>query len=272
MSLLAPYKETNRHRLNFLEPPPDLIDGEEEWEVEKILGHWTYRKKKQYLIRWKGYAPVHDSWANESGLHTPELLADYKQQLVRQILINLIWSIAEIPHDQSSTAEIPHDQSFTAEIPHDQSALSRHWEPTLIRTLRTEDEEAFPTSPHTGSSQRTHILREPILSSSIYKSQVLQLPAQSSNTHNTRPQSSAQLLLPQMILSVPRQELEVQSGIPLSPLHSLSPPSDALPHRTSGHRTNEEVQHHQHLSQMYMNNESPSRDDSASPTLTYPEQ
>jgi len=106
--------------------------------------------------------PVHDSWANESGLHAPELLADYKKQLVRRILINLIWSTAEIPHDQSSTAEIPHDQSSAAEIPHDQSsmaeiphdqsALSKRWESTHIRTLRTEDEEAFPTSPHTGPS------------------------------------------------------------------------------------------------------------------------
>jgi len=49
-SLLTPYKEMDKHGPNFLEPPPDLIDGKEEWEIEKILGHWTYRKKKQYLI------------------------------------------------------------------------------------------------------------------------------------------------------------------------------------------------------------------------------
>jgi len=49
-SLLTPYKETDRHRPNFLEPPPDLIDGKEEWEIEKILRHQTYWKKKQYLI------------------------------------------------------------------------------------------------------------------------------------------------------------------------------------------------------------------------------
>jgi len=292
VSLLTPYKETDKHRPNFLEPPPDLIDGEEEWEIEKILGHQTYRKKKQYLIRWKGYAPTHDSWTDESGLHAPELIADYKQQLVRQILINLIQSMAEVPQDQSSMAEIPHDQSSTAEIPydqssaaeiphnqssmaeipHDQSALSKRWETIRIRTVRTEDEEAFPTPPQTGSFQRTHILPEPIPSSFIYEPQVLQLPAQSSNAHNSHAQSSAQLLLPRMILSVPRQKLDVQSGISLSPLHSLSPPSDTLPHWTSGHRINEEIQRHQHLSQTYMNNKSPSRDDSASPALTYPEQ
>ena len=201
-SLLTPYKETDRHGPNFLEPPPDLIDGEEEWEIEKILGHRTYRKKKQYLIRWKGYAPAHDSWTDESGLHAPELLANYKQQLVRRILINLIQTMAEIPHDQSSTAEIPHDQSSTAEIPHDQSsmaetphdqsALSRRPETIRIRTLRIKDEEAFPTSPHTGSSQkaqkqkalpsssckqRTDLLSELNLPSPIYEPPVPRVQA-----------------------------------------------------------------------------------------------
>jgi len=80
-SLLTPYKETEQHGLNFLEPPPDIIEGEPEWEVEKIIkmclyGRW---KKKQYLIRWKDYSPAHDSWVNEEDLHTPELLADFQQ-------------------------------------------------------------------------------------------------------------------------------------------------------------------------------------------------
>jgi len=49
-SLLTPYKETDKHGPNFLEPLPDLINGKEEWEIDMILRHWTYRKKKQYLI------------------------------------------------------------------------------------------------------------------------------------------------------------------------------------------------------------------------------
>ena len=36
-SLLTPYHETEAHRANYLEPPPDIIDREEEYEVEKIL-------------------------------------------------------------------------------------------------------------------------------------------------------------------------------------------------------------------------------------------
>ena len=38
-SLLSPYQETTAHRPNFSQPPPDLIDGEEEYEVECIINH-----------------------------------------------------------------------------------------------------------------------------------------------------------------------------------------------------------------------------------------
>ena len=36
-SLLTPYKETSQHGPNFLELPPEIIEGKPEWEVEKIL-------------------------------------------------------------------------------------------------------------------------------------------------------------------------------------------------------------------------------------------
>jgi hypothetical protein len=36
-NLLTPYKETELHGPNFTQPPPDLIEGEEEFKVEKIL-------------------------------------------------------------------------------------------------------------------------------------------------------------------------------------------------------------------------------------------
>ena len=36
-SLLTPYHETEAHGVNHLEPPPDIIEGEEEYEVEKVL-------------------------------------------------------------------------------------------------------------------------------------------------------------------------------------------------------------------------------------------
>jgi len=35
--LLSPYKEIQVHGPNFTCPPPDLVDGEEEYEVDHIL-------------------------------------------------------------------------------------------------------------------------------------------------------------------------------------------------------------------------------------------
>ena len=56
-SYLSRYNKTLEHGLNYLEPPSELIEGEEEWEIEAILNKkYDKRKKKQmYQIHWKGY-------------------------------------------------------------------------------------------------------------------------------------------------------------------------------------------------------------------------
>ena len=77
VDLLTPYHETEEHGANYLQPPPELIDGEEEYEVEEIIDERTNRRKKQYLIKWIGYPASENSWVNEKDLHSPELLADY---------------------------------------------------------------------------------------------------------------------------------------------------------------------------------------------------
>jgi Chromo (CHRromatin Organisation MOdifier) domain len=116
VSLLTPYKETEKHGPNFLEPPPDLIDGKEEWEVEEILGDRQYQHKKQYLVRWKGYAPAHDSWVDESELHAHDLIETYKRKNTKKILTKLAQlTTADIPQP----AQTPHHQSQIAEIPQD---------------------------------------------------------------------------------------------------------------------------------------------------------
>jgi hypothetical protein len=50
-SLLSPYKEIKEHGPNFLEPPPEVIEGVEEYEVKAILGDKTIRRKRHYLIK-----------------------------------------------------------------------------------------------------------------------------------------------------------------------------------------------------------------------------
>jgi Chromo (CHRromatin Organisation MOdifier) domain len=62
-SLLTPYKETEEHGENFAQPPPELIEGQEEYEVEQIIDSrwWGRGRKLQYLLQWKGYSCAHDS-------------------------------------------------------------------------------------------------------------------------------------------------------------------------------------------------------------------
>jgi hypothetical protein len=38
-SLLSPYRKTTAHGPNFSQPPPELVDGEEEYQVEHIMEH-----------------------------------------------------------------------------------------------------------------------------------------------------------------------------------------------------------------------------------------
>ena len=80
-SLLTPYKENDIHSPNYPQPPPDLINGEEEYKVEQILKHRGCPKRHQYLIRWKGYTADEDSWQNEADLrNASELLQGYKRR------------------------------------------------------------------------------------------------------------------------------------------------------------------------------------------------
>ena len=44
--LLIPYIGTELHGKNFLEPFPDIVEGEQEYEVEQIVGSRRVGKKK----------------------------------------------------------------------------------------------------------------------------------------------------------------------------------------------------------------------------------
>ena len=61
-NLITPYKETAIHGPNYSRPPPDLMDGEEEFKVEQILNMKQMGRgcKTHYLVKWKGY-PTSDN-------------------------------------------------------------------------------------------------------------------------------------------------------------------------------------------------------------------
>ena len=79
-SLLTPYHETTAHGPNFTRPPPDLIDGEEEYEVERIVAHRQHGRSRQlqYLIKWKGYPESNNTWEPADQVHAPEIIKHYQ--------------------------------------------------------------------------------------------------------------------------------------------------------------------------------------------------
>jgi hypothetical protein len=81
-SLLTPYIETSAHGPNFMRPPPDLINGEAEYEVEAIRSHRHFGKNKrlQYLLKWKGYPEADNIWESEDQLNAPDLLKQYNRR------------------------------------------------------------------------------------------------------------------------------------------------------------------------------------------------
>src|SRR5258707_3379890 len=78
IDLLLPYKETEAYGTPFTCPPP-IIDSEEEYEIEAILNARRHRRGRQlqYLVHWKGYPHLDDSWVHHKDLHAPDILHEY---------------------------------------------------------------------------------------------------------------------------------------------------------------------------------------------------
>jgi len=58
-------------------PPPIVVDGKEEWEVEEILDSRWHRRRFQFLVKWKGFSREHNSWEAASDVKAPDLVAEY---------------------------------------------------------------------------------------------------------------------------------------------------------------------------------------------------
>ncbi len=75
VSLLEPYREsTIRGRLPA-PPPPIEINGEEEFEVSKIIDSRINRRRLEYLIHWQSYEVSERTWEPTANLaNTPKMI------------------------------------------------------------------------------------------------------------------------------------------------------------------------------------------------------
>jgi hypothetical protein len=80
IDLLTPYHETTIHGANYQRPPPDLVEGEEEYEVETVLVSRRFGrgKKLQYLVKWKGYPDSDNQWINKEDVFADDAIREFK--------------------------------------------------------------------------------------------------------------------------------------------------------------------------------------------------
>jgi hypothetical protein len=80
IDLLTPYRETTMHGPNFTRPAPELIDGEQEYSVEKILDSRRFgrRRRLQYLVKWEGYPDSDNMWVDKDDVFAEDKVREFK--------------------------------------------------------------------------------------------------------------------------------------------------------------------------------------------------
>jgi hypothetical protein len=54
-----------------------LVQGEEHYEVESIIDSRMFRRKLQFLVKWRGYGYEENSWVNEAEVNAAELVQEF---------------------------------------------------------------------------------------------------------------------------------------------------------------------------------------------------
>ncbi|ESK87491.1 hypothetical protein Moror_11577 [Moniliophthora roreri MCA 2997] len=148
--LLSPYKRNEVHGRNFLKPPPDLIEGQEEHEIEAIIRHTPKRKPQRFLVSWKGYPSAENEWLWEEDFeHAKETLADYKKaNKLRKILTKASQSKCLNPTPTKTSAPPPLNSStFSTTLPTGNG---------LSKQLKTPHSSIIPSATTNSSNNNTN--------------------------------------------------------------------------------------------------------------------
>jgi hypothetical protein len=76
------YVDNDAHPPNdSLAPPPIVIDGTDEYEVEEILNERKASRGMQYLVKWKGYPQSEATWEPRGQLakHALDVVKDWEE-------------------------------------------------------------------------------------------------------------------------------------------------------------------------------------------------
>ncbi len=59
-----------------------MVSNKEEYEVKKVLDsrQFSRTRKKQYLIKWKGYPDSDNEWVDKRDVHAPEAIREFENQ------------------------------------------------------------------------------------------------------------------------------------------------------------------------------------------------
>jgi Chromo (CHRromatin Organisation MOdifier) domain len=79
-TLLHPYQENEVYRGNYIQPPPDIEEGEEVYKVKQILKHRKRGRGYEYLINWVSYLITESLWEPKSNLTgATDILQEYQE-------------------------------------------------------------------------------------------------------------------------------------------------------------------------------------------------
>jgi hypothetical protein len=79
--LLSPYAPDEIEGHTQPVPPPVVVDGDKEYEVDVIIDVKYIWGHLHYLVHWKGYSIAHDFWKPlEHVQHTAEALGEFYQE------------------------------------------------------------------------------------------------------------------------------------------------------------------------------------------------
>src|ERR1700747_412153 len=134
-----------------------MVDGDEEYEVETIMGHKFHGKgrKLHYLIKWVGYPTADNTWEPHDQVFAPEKIRQYhsrhplnqpfphkkggKVALVRTI--PLCQTLQSIPPSNPQLRRLPHSRFPRLQL----RRLSSHSNSPILERLPSTSTKTYTT-------------------------------------------------------------------------------------------------------------------------------